>query len=131
MRYFVLCDNNRWADDSDLLEVFRKANLINPCLSYEAQYTEALNDFLHNNAGALHEHVDFCEREWMEPEKKVNIVLYVYDDESWKLYDVCDFTGQPSWNWIGKGEKPEIPYLQKHKLTIQEDGKPEEWVDWM
>ena len=134
MRYFVTAENNRWADDDCLYELLSKANLIHYTNTDQFLYTEAFEHFIDDDVngcfrGTLGDFVRHAEREWFKPEKEIEAVIYAYDDELWKLHEVCPITGAPKWEWLGEGEKPEKPYRRKYKVKIREDGKPTELDD--
>jgi len=137
MRYFVRSSNYLWGDDEILQCALIKCRLSEQ--SRDKAYSDAIEWFMDNPETPLSKHLDEClemradDLQPLEERETAEAVIYEYNDQKWKLHEVCDFTGSPTWEWIGEGEMPDRktnnPWRRKTHVEIYVCGMPREVVE--
>ena len=137
MRFFVKSSNHLWGDDEVLQCALIKCRLTEE--SRDKAYSDAIEWFMEEPETPLSKHLDKClemradHLQPLEERETAEAIIYEYDEEKWKLYKVCEFTGSPTWEWIGEGEMPDRktnnPWLRKTHVEIYVCGMPREVVE--
>jgi hypothetical protein len=112
--YYVL-RANRWGNADNLYEAMRNCNLFAP-----NRYTngiELIEEF-HDNEEDLRDGFEelakYPEAHLDEGTEKFQVIIT--DADNWKLSRTDDLSGSPSYDWVGKGLRPD-GYVPTHSIV--------------